>query len=148
MIKRLPHYLHLETHENSSQRPFWMEDIKPHLNKLSANQASKISDYMKLAPMIMAWMGVIKDPMDPSNFIGTSEYSDGFFVWEDIHIHYVRKYRVDPPQVFIDHIEQYDGNFEHLNLLDENIIRKEMKRIYVNEKGVSVADDLTVRIGY
>ncbi len=148
MIKRFPHF-YIEKNDNDAiDRPDWMENVTEHINQLSEIEANEIAKYMTLAPIIVAWMGTIKDPMNPNKQIGTTEYSDGVYIWEDIHIHLVKNYRVDPPREFIEHVISFGGNYMHLKNLDVDLIKGQVKRIFINDRNVAVAEDLSIRFKY
>lgn len=144
-IKRLPNLYFIE---NGVEKPFWAEHIERHINKLTLSEAAEISKYMESAPLIVAWMGSIEDPFDSTKNVGTGEYSDGVYAWEDLDIHYVKNYKVRMPKEFMEHIFQYNGDIKHLALLDTDSIHDNMRKSVLSENGTWVAEDLTVRIGY
>jgi hypothetical protein len=82
---------------------------------------------MEAGQIVFAWMGMVKDPLDHNEKIYTSDYSDGEFVWRDMHIHLVRKYRIDLPDEFKSHIDSFDGSVEHMRNLDQKELIKKVR---------------------
>lgn len=91
--------------------------IYNHINKLSEEEALIFSNYMEQAVIVYAWMGVVKDPLDSTQWIGTTEYSDGAYLWRDMHIYLVKNYNLDLPREFKQHVLSFRGDYSHLKKL-------------------------------
>jgi hypothetical protein len=96
-----------------------LPSILNYINKLTLEESVLFSSYMESAEIVYAWMGITDDPIDNKNRVYTSEYSDGTFLWRSMHIYLVRKYKMDLPQDFKNHILSFKGEYSHLNELDQ-----------------------------
>lgn len=138
----LPQYLEeLSPEVTDSESAFYVgEELLAKLPKardclehLSFEEAERYAKYMEAGQIVFAWMGMVNDPFDRSTKIYTSDYSDGEFVWRDMHIHLVRKYRMDLPNEFKSHIDSFDGSVEHMKNLDQKEL---IKRVRLAQKTI------------
>lgn len=93
--------------------------ILKYIDKLTLEESVLFSSYMESAEIVYAWMGVTDDPINKKDRVYTSEYSDGTFLWRSMHIYLVKKYKMDLPQDFKNHILSFQGEYSHLNELDQ-----------------------------
>jgi hypothetical protein len=65
-----------------------------------------VATYLDAQPDVQAWKGYsfCRLGCEHHSSIGTTDKSDGIFVWPAGFSHYIRKHSVRPPQEFIDHV--------------------------------------------
>ncbi|WP_284196097.1 hypothetical protein [Chitinimonas prasina] len=114
--------------------PYYKEDegakcpssisLVENLNFLSTEDAQVISAYMESCVVIDEWLSNIKDPISGRLDIPSKTWSDGQFVWDSSHIHYVRKYRVRLPSVFVEHVKNQVSKKFDVNALIKSKLRE------------------------
>lgn len=109
--------------EQLSKRP----KIKDLIGKLNLHQSSELVRYMEAGQIVFAWMGTVHDPLDPKKSVYTSDYSDGIYVWRDMHIYLVKNYKLDLPRDFKNHVNSYRGSVEHMKMLDQKKLIDQIK---------------------
>lgn len=83
--------------------------------KLSEEEAEHLLQYMKACPFLNGWMHMERDPFsDDKPVISCSEFTDGIFIWRDMHMHLVETYRVAMPPKFMNHVRAFDGIYDSL----------------------------------
>lgn len=116
-MKVLPHFKEDEGAKSPSSI-----SLVENLNYLSPGDARIISAYMESCVIINEWLSNIKDPISGNLEIPSKTWSDGLFVWDSSHIHYVKKYRVRLPGVFVDHVKsQLSKKFSAKALKDSEL---------------------------
>ncbi len=78
--------------------------IHDHINKLTDEEVSIFVKYMEEATIVYAWMGCVEDPLCPQNNLENIDYSDGAFLWREMHIYLVKRYHMDLPIEFKKHV--------------------------------------------
>lgn len=95
--------------------------IHEFVGQLSVDTSALVSSYLKRGVPLNVVMEATQDPLDKDVYIsgGPSLLSDGVWVWRYDLAHYVNKYRVGLPEVFVDHVrKQYDANFDQAMIRD------------------------------
>lgn len=83
--------------------------------------------------MILAYMGPTEDPYS-GEMIEHAVYSDGTFVWDGVIKHWIWKYDVRVPKVFLDHIDAFDGDLTKFFDIEKEVLpelRKHNELIFV-----------------
>ncbi len=99
-MRVLPHYKEDEGAKCSSSI-----SLAQNLDFLSQEDAQIISAYMESCVVIDEWLSNIKDPISGRLEIPSRTWSDGGYVWDSSHIHYVKRYRVRLPDEFVEHVK-------------------------------------------
>ncbi len=95
-----------------------------YFDKVSSAEKQIFLDYMNKAKVICEFLSSMPDPINPKYAIKTSTYSDGVFIWEGLHIHFLVHYNLDLPKEFKEHILSFNGNYSHLEILSASDLHK------------------------
>lgn len=96
---------------------------------LSQDDAEIISDYMGSCVVINAWLSNIVDPITNRATIPCKLWSDGAYVWDSCHIHYVKNYCVRLPDEFVDHVKRQVAIEFDAKALSKDKLRSEFELI-------------------
>ncbi|MBC3911561.1 hypothetical protein [Undibacterium umbellatum] len=99
-MKILPRYIEDEGGKCTSSI-----SLVDNLDVLSVEDAHAIANYMESCTVIDEWLSNIRDPITKQFSIPSKTWSDGVYVWDSSHIHYVKNYRVRLPGQFVDHVK-------------------------------------------
>ncbi|WP_267691726.1 hypothetical protein [Massilia antarctica] len=87
---------------------------------LSNAEAEALATYMESGTVINEWLSNIKDPITNGLSIPSKTWSDGVYVWDSSHIHYVKKYGARLPADFLAHVrKRLDMGFDTKTLTRE-----------------------------
>jgi hypothetical protein len=83
-----------------------LPSIHDEVGKLDLDVAARIKSYLLNGIGVFDAMEAVRDPLDTSQFIsgGSSLVSDGEYIWRHDLAHFVGRYRVGLPNVFIQHV--------------------------------------------
>lgn len=83
------------------------DDLKDHVGILTKHEADQLSDYMDFfRDRESVWMSYPTDPLDRTITVDLNGGEDGDYRWSGL-IHYlIKKYRVDPPIEFREHVKR------------------------------------------
>lgn len=122
--------------------PYYSEDcgakfagaisLNKNIEAISEPDANLISTYINSSIVIDEWLSNTKDIMTNKLTIPTKAWSDGVYVWDSSHSHYVKEYRARLPDAFIAHVKhQISSGFNaqslnkaHLYAEFEKILKK------------------------
>jgi hypothetical protein len=93
---------------------FWFSEYEPELpspwdyvdGTWDHAERMRVVDYLKAAPEVEWWRGysTCRFCGDPRN--GTTDRSDGVYLWPDGFAHYVERHGVRPPELFVAHVRR------------------------------------------
>lgn len=96
--------------------PYYLEDygakfsgsisLAQNTDVLSEEDALLISGYMNSCVVIDEWLSNVKDGLTNKLVIPARTWSDGVYVWDSSHIHYVKEYRARLPLEFVAHVKK------------------------------------------
>lgn len=70
-----------------------------------------VATYLDCAPNVECWLGVSYCRFDCGEMnMGSTDKSDGTYLWPEGYSHYVRKHLVRPPAEFVNHVRRVLGN--------------------------------------
>lgn len=126
-MKLLPYYL-----EDDGAKFSGAISLVQNTERLSVEDALSISGYMSSCIVIDEWLSNVKDALTNKLVVPSKTWSDGIYVWDSSHIHYVKEYRARLPLEFIAHVsKQIETEFDpkklskdDLNVKYEEIIKK------------------------
>jgi len=110
-MKLLPTYI-----EDKGLKPSNAISIIENSNVLSKKDAISISGYMRSCLVLVEWLSSSPDPLNKKKYITTRSWSDGVYIWRELHIHFIEKYRVRLPRDFYLHVKaQMENGFDLSN---------------------------------
>ena len=126
--------------------PYYLEDngvkfdgsisLLDNLNILSEKDAILILCYMSDCIVIDEWLSNIKNPINNKFEIPSKTWSDGVYVWDSIHIFYVKKYRARLPLNFVKHVkDQIKNKFDSGSLKHKEVVSEFEKNVNSIAKG-------------
>ncbi len=95
-----------------------------YFDKVNFDEKQIFLDYMNQAKVICEFLSSMPDPINPKYAIRTSTHSDGVYIWEGLHIHFLEYYNLDLPKEFKEHILSFNGNYSHLEMLSARDLKK------------------------
>lgn len=123
-MKVLPYYIEDEGAKCSSSI-----SLMQSMNVLSEDDSLNISAYMESCVVIDEWLSNIKDPITGRFDVPSKTWSDGEYIWDSSHIHYVRRYRARLPDEFVRHVKnRIEMNFD-VKSLNKDTLRSEFENI-------------------
>ena len=123
-MKVLPHYI-----EDNGAKCSGSISLTQNMGVLSKDDAKTFSNYMESCAVIDEWLSNIEDPVSGQFTIPSRTWSDGEYVWDSSHIHYVKNYRVRLPGEFLDHINSRIEERFDVRTLDKTALRAEFEVI-------------------
>lgn len=96
---------------------------------LSETDSRLLSHYMSSCVVIDEWLSNIKDPVINRLTISSKTWSDGMYVWDSTHIHYVRIYRARLPEDFIWHVKNMIAQGFDVERLSKEKLRAEFELV-------------------
>ncbi|MES9906172.1 MAG: hypothetical protein ABW168_26270 [Sedimenticola sp.] len=100
-MKLLPYYL-----EDEGAKFSGAISLAQNSEVLSDDEALLISNYMSSCVVIDEWLSNVKDALTNKLEVPSKTWSDGVYVWDSLHIHYVKKYRARLPLEFVGHVKK------------------------------------------
>jgi len=73
---------------------------------LNEKDAQLMVEYMSDGVVIDEWLSNVRDVLTNKPVIPSKTYSDGVYVWDASHIHYVKAYRARLPRDFVTHVKK------------------------------------------
>lgn len=99
------------------------------IDVLTPDEALMIANYMCSCIVIDEWLSNIKDVLSNKLVIPSQTWSDGFYVWDASHIHYVREYHARLPVEFVAHVKrQLECRFDP-HILNKEDLKSEFNKI-------------------
>ncbi len=117
---RNPHSEYFLGHKQLANMPRAID----YFDKVSADEKQIFLNYMNQAKIVWEFLSSIPDPISHKSVIRNSVHSDGVFIWEGLHIHFLEDYDLDLPKEFKEHILSFKGNYRHLEMLSANDLHK------------------------
>jgi len=124
--------LYSEMHEDKDKMK--LPSAREHFHKLTEKEASAAYEYMDNAITIFSFVSPEKDPFGSDDNVGIAILTDGEFVWDALLAFCVKKYRVELPQEFLDHVARQKAPANRRTDLD----RREIAKAYFSGKDVQV----------
>jgi hypothetical protein len=119
-MKLLPYYL-----EDEGAKFSGAISLAQNTEVLSEDEALLISDYMSSCVVIDEWLSNVKDALTNKLEVPSKTWCDGVYVWDSLHIHYVKKYRARLPLEFVVHVKkQIDAGFDPQKLNKDDLRNK------------------------
>ena len=83
------------------------ESLLDNVNRLDAKLQDKILDYLNKGELFLGSPGLVNDVLSKDGAVigSLGIYTDGEWAWPSDLAFYVSKYKVDLPEVFLDHIK-------------------------------------------
>ncbi len=126
-MKILPYYKE-EDGAKFSKAISLLENIEA----VSKENSITISEYMSSCIVIDDWLSNIKDVLTNKFVIPSKSFSDGVYVWDASHIHYLRNYRARLPKEFISHVKKQIKNGFDPRLLNKAVLSTEFEEMLEN----------------
>jgi hypothetical protein len=101
--------------------------LQQNMNALTPEDAKIIFDYMESCVVIMQFLSNVQDPISGRFSIPSRTWSDGVYIWESNHSHYVRDYRVRLPKDFVDHVKKRVATGFDVKSLNRDALRPEVE---------------------
>lgn len=107
-MKILPYYI-----EDEGAKFSGAISLAQNTGVLSEEEALLISNYMSSCIVIDEWLSNVKDALTNKLEVPAKTWCDGTYIWDSLHIHYVKKYHVRLPIDFVTHVKkQIDLGFD------------------------------------
>jgi hypothetical protein len=126
-MKILPHFT-----EDDALKCSGSISLRHNMGALSEEDAQEISRYMESCAVINKWLSNIRDPITGRLTVPSKTWSDGEYVWDSSHIHYVKNYRVRVPTEFVDHVKRRVAMGFDVKALDQVALCEEFEVILKN----------------
>ena len=123
-MKVLPHYK-----EDEGAKCSWSVSLLANVNFLSPEDAHLIFAYMESCAVIDGWLSNIRDPISGRFDIPAKTWSDGEYVWDSSHSHYVSRYAARLPEEFIEHVKRQVATGFDARTLDSAKLRADFERL-------------------
>jgi hypothetical protein len=123
-VKVLPYYL-----EDEGIKCSYSIGLKENTATMSEIDAKAVSEYMESCVVIDEWLSNIKDPISGQLSIPSKTWSDGDYVWDSSHIHYLKNYRVRLPEEFVRHVKSKLQNGFDFNIPTKEVLHAEFELI-------------------
>jgi hypothetical protein len=123
-VKILPHFK-----EDDALKCSGSISLRQNMGALSEEDAQEISRYMESCVVIDEWLSNIRDPITDRVTVPSKTWSDGEYVWDSSHIHYVKNYRARVPSEFVDHVKRRMAMGFDVKALDRVALRAEFEPI-------------------
>lgn len=101
------------------------ERVGENLFATDPQTSKRICEYMKNAKVLIEFISPTPDPYNPEVLVRNVIYSDGYYVWDGIVLHWVENYRVRLPNEFLEHVELRCG--QDIADIDEDALLEEVK---------------------
>lgn len=99
------------------------DDLADHLGILSEDETGRISTYMSLFTDSGGWLSYPRDPLNQDYIVEQDGGEDGNYRWSGLMHYLVKKYRVDPPMEFREHVKR-----QYASGVDLEALAKELRR--------------------
>ena len=100
------------------------DDLEEHLGTLTNHEADQLASYMDIfRDRDTVWMSYPTDPLDGTITVDLNGGEDGEYRWSGLMHYLVKKYRVDPPMAFREHV-----NRQYASGVDLKALARELRR--------------------
>ena len=117
--------------------------IKDHIGKLRKKEMEILLEYMKKG----VYCGGVfseRDIINGLKSIPITSLSDGKYCWAESHIYYMENYQLDLPELFKNYVYSLNGNYEHLEVIDEELLSKEID--YFLDNPIEITPELVKKM--
>lgn len=91
--------------------------LRENMEVVNEEDSILMSKYMDSCIVIDEWLSNARDVLTNNFVIPSKSFSDGTYVWDSSHIHYLRQYRARLPKEFISHVKkQIKNGFDPISL--------------------------------
>lgn len=111
-MKLLPYFL-----EDEGARFSGAISLASNTDVLAEEEAIRIANYMESCLVIDDWLSNVADALTNKLEVPAKMWSDGTYVWDSRHSHYVRRYAARLPEDFVNHVKsQLASGFDPASL--------------------------------
>ncbi len=123
-MKILPYYI-----EDSGAKFSGAISLMENVESISEEDALLVANYMNSCIVIDEWLSNTVDLISNKLVIPSKTWSDGFYVWDTSHIHYVKEYRARLPSAFLEHVKKQILLGVDMKKLNKDIICVEFEKM-------------------
>ena len=123
-MKLLPYYL-----EDEGAKYSGSISLAENKNFLSELDAELLCEYMSSGVVIDEWLSNVKDALTGVLEVPSKTWSDGVYVWDSLHIHYVRRYRAKLPKEFIEYVRSCVRSGKRAEGLDKDKLLNDFDKV-------------------
>lgn len=103
--------------------------LMKNVESISEEDALLVVNYMNSCIVIDEWLSNTKDLIANKIIIPSKTWSDGAYVWDSSHIHYVKEDRARLPNEFLVHVKKQISSGFDTRILDKYVLFAEFERL-------------------